>query len=137
MPGTTGTCHLTGHRDAPEADAWLWDWDDGRGRGARRQVLTTDHPASRYGLPVLLVDGEPYGPDDLPPGVRLGTVDADQPEEDRPLDLNPLVPQPTELKRAARSQMQRQDRRTDALRAAAMRAGYRLDHGRYFDNDSW
>ena len=85
MPGTTGTCHLTGHRDAPEADAWLWDWDDGSGRGARRHVLTTDHPASSHGLPVLLVDGEAYGPADLPPGVRLGTVDADQPEEDRPL----------------------------------------------------
>lgn len=127
MPGTTGTCHLTGHLDAPEADAWLWDWDDGSGRGARRHVLTTDHPASSHGLPVLLVDGEAYGPADLPPGVRLGTVDADQPADDPPLDLNPMVAQPEAQERAWLAQVQRQDRRTDALRAAAMRAGYRLD----------
>jgi len=28
-------------------------------------TLTTEHPTSSYGLPILLVDGEPYGPADL------------------------------------------------------------------------
>lgn len=32
-------------------------------------TLTTDHPAASYGLPVLVVDGEAYGPGDtLPSG---------------------------------------------------------------------
>lgn len=30
-------------------------------------VLTTEHSASSYGVPVLLIDGEPYGPGDLTP----------------------------------------------------------------------
>lgn len=30
-------------------------------------TLTTDHPASSYGLPVLVVDGEAYGPSDILP----------------------------------------------------------------------
>ena len=36
-------------------------------------VLTTDHPASSYGLPVLVYRGEAYGPGDLP-GLTL-TID--------------------------------------------------------------
>lgn len=30
-------------------------------------ILTTEHAASSYGLPVLAVDGEPYGPADILP----------------------------------------------------------------------
>lgn len=30
--------------------------------------LTTEHSASSYGLPVVVLNGEPYGPGDLPPG---------------------------------------------------------------------
>lgn len=37
--------------------------------------LTTEHPASSYGLPVLMIDGEPYGPADLAvrykPGIAV------------------------------------------------------------------
>jgi hypothetical protein len=29
--------------------------------------FTTDHPASSYGVPVLLIDGEPYGVADISP----------------------------------------------------------------------
>lgn len=29
--------------------------------------LTTDHPASHYGQPVLLINGEPYGIEDVTP----------------------------------------------------------------------
>lgn len=31
-------------------------------------VLTTEHPASHYGIPVLLVNGREYGPADVLPG---------------------------------------------------------------------
>lgn len=33
-------------------------------------VLTTEHSASSYGLPVLLIGGEAYGPHDILPGGR-------------------------------------------------------------------
>ena len=32
----------------------------------RRGILTTDHPQSSHGVPVLVLDGEVYGPGDLP-----------------------------------------------------------------------
>lgn len=31
----------------------------------RRGALTTDHPASSYGMPVLVILGEVYGPSDI------------------------------------------------------------------------
>lgn len=34
-------------------------------------VLTTEHAASSYGQPILLVDGQPYGPGDLPGTVMI------------------------------------------------------------------
>lgn len=34
-------------------------------------VLTTQHSASSYGLPVLLLAGKPYGPGDLPDAVLV------------------------------------------------------------------
>lgn len=56
-----------------------------RTRG-RRGVLTTDHPASSYGLPVLVVDGQVYGSwewthpihvaADADPGIVAGAVRA-------------------------------------------------------------
>ena len=33
-------------------------------RGGRGE-LTTDHPSSSYGIPVVLIDGVPHGPGDL------------------------------------------------------------------------
>jgi len=33
----------------------------------RRGILTTDHPQSSHGVPVLILDGEVYSPGDLPP----------------------------------------------------------------------
>ena len=38
-------------------------------------VLTTEHAASSYGLPILLLDGKPHGPGDLP-GAVLTIPDA-------------------------------------------------------------
>jgi len=31
-------------------------------------TITDEHPAASYGVPVVLIDGEPYGPGDMPPG---------------------------------------------------------------------
>lgn len=36
----------------------------GEGVG-RLGMITTDHAASSYGIPVIIIDGEVYGPDDL------------------------------------------------------------------------
>lgn len=38
---------------------------------SRRGRLTTDHPRSNYGLPVLVLDGRAYGPGDLAGAVLL------------------------------------------------------------------
>lgn len=37
----------------------------------RRGILTTDHPSSSYGLPVLVFDGQAHGPGELPPETTL------------------------------------------------------------------
>lgn len=34
-------------------------------------ILTTDHATSSHGLPVLLIDGQPYGPGDLPDTAEM------------------------------------------------------------------
>ncbi len=47
---------------------------DAAGR-RRRAYLTTDHAASSYGVPVLLLDGEPLGPGDLAPGTWIEPPD--------------------------------------------------------------
>ena len=39
-------------------------------------VLTTDHPASSYGLPVVLVDGQPVSPAECARIVAAETCDA-------------------------------------------------------------
>lgn len=39
---------------------------DGRHQKTVPATLTTDHAASSYGLPVVLIDGEAHGPADLP-----------------------------------------------------------------------
>jgi len=33
----------------------------------KKIALTTDHPSSSYGLPVLVIDGQAYGPGDMTP----------------------------------------------------------------------
>lgn len=43
------------------------NWPDNHRRG----VLTTEHPQSSYGIPVLVFDGEPCGPAELAPDVRV------------------------------------------------------------------
>jgi hypothetical protein len=47
---------LAGHFDTPTVPA----------------ALTTDHPASSYGIPVLVMDGAAYGPADVVPGEGPG-----------------------------------------------------------------
>ena len=39
-----------------------------------KPILTTDHPASSYGQPVLIVDGNAYGPADYVPGGPANTT---------------------------------------------------------------
>ena len=40
-----------------------------------RAELTTDHPQSNYGIPVLVLDGIAYGPDDMMGnGLSAGSV---------------------------------------------------------------
>ena len=39
--------------------------------GGLRGILTTEHPGSHYGQPVMLIDGEPHGPDDTYNGIPL------------------------------------------------------------------
>lgn len=41
-------------------------------------TLTTAHSASSYGVPVLVIDGEPYGPADLVPGGIIAADLVDQ-----------------------------------------------------------
>jgi hypothetical protein len=41
---------------------------------AMNVTLTTDHPASSHNLPVALIDGQAYGPDDMVDGLRVGGV---------------------------------------------------------------
>lgn len=36
--------------------------------------LTTDHPTSSHGVPVAIVDGAAYGPDDVIGGVPVGST---------------------------------------------------------------
>jgi len=50
----------------------------------RRATLTTDHPASSYGQPVLLIDGEPYGRGDA---EAAGLVITKLPRGRRQLEL--------------------------------------------------
>ena len=38
--------------------------------------LTTDHPSSSYGIPVLTIDGEAYGPSDETPLELAGRSSA-------------------------------------------------------------
>lgn len=40
-----------------------------------RVTLTTEHPASSYGLPVAVADGEPYGPGDVWGWLELDVED--------------------------------------------------------------
>ena len=40
-----------------------------RYQGTMRGALTTEHSASSYGQPIMLVDGIPYGPADEIPGM--------------------------------------------------------------------
>ena len=37
----------------------------------RRGILTTDHPQSSDGVPILILDGEVCGPRDLPPDCKV------------------------------------------------------------------
>lgn len=39
--------------------------------------LTTDHPQSSYGIPVLLIGGRPYGPGDSITALELVAMVAD------------------------------------------------------------
>jgi len=48
-------------------------------------VLTTEHSSSSYGVPVLLVDGEPFGPSDTFPSHVEGSTAGD------------LIPSPSRL----------------------------------------
>lgn len=42
-----------------------------------RGHLTTDHAASSYGIPVLVIDGQTYGPADYLPAVDESTLGSD------------------------------------------------------------
>jgi len=45
-------------------------------------ILTTDHAASSYGIPVLVIDGQPYGiSDTLPDGRVVREVEFEQPTD--------------------------------------------------------
>jgi hypothetical protein len=51
-------------------------------------TLTTDHPASSYGKPVAVVDGQAYGPDDKYNGIPVSSYIIVNLVGDRPdLDL--------------------------------------------------
>jgi hypothetical protein len=43
----------------------------------RRGILTTDYPQSLHGIPVLVLDGEVCGPEDLPPDCKVGWLGTD------------------------------------------------------------
>jgi len=45
------------------------------GKATFAAVLTTEHAASIYGMPVVLLHGNPYGPADLPPGYGIELPD--------------------------------------------------------------
>ncbi|MDP2856884.1 MAG: hypothetical protein Q8P50_02790 [Bacillota bacterium] len=46
------------------------------GDNSRPGVLSTEHSSSSYGMPVLLIEGEPHGIADLPPGTIIKTAKA-------------------------------------------------------------
>ena len=39
-----------------------------------RGILTTEHPQSSYGLPVFVLDGNAYGPDDKDGALPMGSM---------------------------------------------------------------
>lgn len=43
----------------------------------KKGILTTNHPASSYGIPVYYLDGIAYGPSDRPPGALQDHMVAD------------------------------------------------------------
>ncbi len=49
-------------------------WHDHRGT-RQHAILTTDHPASSYGLPVVVRGGVAYGPAEVGPLSVIGEAD--------------------------------------------------------------
>jgi len=49
-------------------NAYFCEYDDGRGCVTYPVVITDDHPAASHGKPIVLIDDEPRGPGDMPPG---------------------------------------------------------------------
>jgi len=47
--------------------AYFCESDDG-GCVTYPVVITDENPAASYGIPVVIIDGEPYGPGDMPLG---------------------------------------------------------------------
>jgi hypothetical protein len=61
MDMATITVHVEGLAEALGLPFRFREWLDDNAA-----ELTTDHPASSYGMPVLVRDGTAYGPGDLP-----------------------------------------------------------------------
>lgn len=53
-------------------------------------TLTTDHPASSYGKPVAIIDGQAYGPDDVYEGLPVASYIIVNITGDRP-DLDDML----------------------------------------------
>ena len=64
--------------------------------------LTTDHPASSHGVPVAIIDGQAYGPDDVYEGIPVSSyiivnISGDHPDLENMLSF--LKPSPAAHKR--------------------------------------
>lgn len=84
-------------------------------------VLTDEHATASPGLPVVLIAGYPYSPDDLGPSVELLVLGVEEPWPAEAQDFDPVNFFDSAYGREA-------VRRTDLLREwqdAARRAGYR------------
>src|SRR5512138_2992384 len=91
-------------------------------------TLTTDHPASSHGLPVVLLDGQPVGPTEIEaiigaePSAAWSAMDDEYVEGADSVSLG--IPWDRAAADAKRKATPRYDADTLALLDAARRAGY-------------
>lgn len=79
-------------------------------------VLTTDHAASSYGLPVLVAGGQVYGPSEVPLGPLCPVY-----------PLIPMSGSDPSLCESDESRLRRRDPEAVALVESARRAGYEVE----------
>ena len=116
MRTVNATCSIRDTRPTVPAD-------DTEPYYGQRAQLTTEHPASSYGLPVLVYDGQPIGPADLPAWTELDSILADADADDLPPEYAGAI---RDLEHPYWAWCGRQQIKTAAAQAAAIEAGYRV-----------